>query len=483
MDLSRFLKAIRQRARFCPVLPFFCHKRRATYQIIVSLVPLLLIALFSFYLPVSPIILLIGVVCICLYLALLIRPPHISNDYPLVSLLNQATRDIADDEALEDYIFPVIHQTLPGETLWLWYYQPETYTLSLHRAEGLTKSPPLSLLPVDVDIDRLGKDWRLVSSLPECALRQGLLTLDIAIIVPLVVANDVAGLLGLGSRITVSRQIKRGYDLSRLNSVASQVAFVIQSLRQQAQLVETNGKLQQAYRRIIDTQEEERRRLATKLHDEILGQLALVGFTARKCQKQLTTQPDQVNQWLGCLATDTVQVSRRLREITQGLYPTVLMDLGLIPALRAYLDSLVIHPSVGPTRPTITLTVQGFYEQRLNNQKLACDIYYIVRQALDNALTHAQADQIFIHLRWRVGAISATVQDDGCGLREKPELLIGQNGHLGLLSMQERTLVWGGTLEVQTVLDKGTTIHAVLPVDQSSQRPTDLQAFVYDLSI
>ena len=153
------------------------------------------------------------------------------------------------------------------------------------------------------------------------------------------------------------------------------------------------------------------------------------------------------------------------------------MDLGLISALQAYMDSLVKR-SLPPTAPRlITLTAQGFNGDRLTERNLERDLYYIVRQALDNAIRHARATQVFIHLRWREESVSVTVQDNGRGMKEQPEKLMGQNGRLGLLSMNERVLTWQGRLTFHSGPGQGTTIQVRVPIDQPSRDPTHLQAF------
>ena len=139
------------------------------------------------------------------------------------------------------------------------------------------------------------------------------------------------------------------------------------------------------------------------------------------------------------------------------------------------------HAFAASVPRTIDLTAQGFNGTRINDSKLERDLYYITRQAVDNALKHSQAEQIFIHLRWRDNAVTVTVHDTGVGLRAAPKLLMGQQGHLGLLSLQERVLAWRGRLSFQTGPDQGTTVYARLPIDQPSPSPNHLQAFTHYL--
>ncbi len=396
--------------------------------------------------------------------------------------VNQIVRQTADQEVLLDRLMDTFYQTLPGKALWLWHYDNDRHSLSLSRYKGDASPGQFWELPVDVAVERLADGVYLTTALPESALRQGLLDAGITSMAPLIVEAEFVGLFGLQTTAKWKRTMVEFGRLAELNVVIGQLALIIKQSDLKRTLNDASQKLQRAYRRIIDTQEEERRSLAIKLHDEILGQLTVMGLTLRRSQKQAAVKPEQVHDWLEGVITDLLQVNRRLREITQGLYPSVLTDLGLVPALRAYLDTLTNHPQAFSTAPVITLTVQGFGQARIANQKLACDLYYMARQAVDNALAHAQAQQIFIHLRWRETTISLTVQDDGCGMKAAPETLLGQNGHLGLLSMQERALVWQGRLDLNTLPGQGTTVYARLPIDQPSCAPTDLQAFTYHLS-
>ena len=113
-----------------------------------------------------------------------------------------------------------------------------------------------------------------------------------------------------------------------LEGMTGQLALIVKNAWLVSDLEETLNKLQLAYRRTIDAQEEERRSLATEIHDDILGRLTTMALTLRNSQKSLESQPAQVQTWLKGLEKETQELNRRLREITQGLHPSVLADLG-----------------------------------------------------------------------------------------------------------------------------------------------------------
>jgi signal transduction histidine kinase len=337
----------------------------------------------------------------------------------------------------------------------------------------------LTVLPVDIEAEALRLEGlQPLSNLPESALRQGLAGWNTQFVLVLRLGQELVGIIGVGyNQETISHRTEM---LSQWGLMGGQLALILKNYELETNFERSQRQLQHAYRRVIDTQADERRHLATQLHDEILGQLTLLSLTLRNSQKQLATNPERVRGWLEMTVQETQAINRRLREITQGLHPSVLCDLGLISALQAYLDTLSQQAAVFPTNPVITLTAQGFAE-RLPDPKLEADVYYLIRQAVDNALSHAHADQILIHLRWHETAVTMTIKDTGQGMKDDPETLTGQNGHLGLLSIKERALAWRGQVDFYTAPNQGTTIYARLPIAQPSCAPTHLQAFTHYL--
>ncbi|MBI1877517.1 MAG: hypothetical protein HYR94_04680, partial [Chloroflexi bacterium] len=387
----------------------------------------------------------------------------------LVETYGQMVRETADLDTLLLYITRTLAKSLLTRSVTVWLYHAEDSVLTLSCLEGVLAADNLTELPVDLSLPQLHGTQR-VSNLPESALRQGLMLLGIETITSLSWRDDLVGIISLGG-YHYGRQY-RPETQQVLDLMAGQLALAVKNARLISDLEETLDKLQRAYRQTIDAQEEERRNLAVELHDDILSRLTTMGMTLNNCQRRLQADPAQVRAWLEMLGQEIRYLNTRLREITQGLHPAILTDLGLIAALQAYMDSLSRHALLNSVPRTIDLTAQGFDGTRIDDPKLERDLYYITRQALDNALKHAQADQIFIHLRWRADAITVTVQDTGVGLKVSPELLMGQKGHLGLLSLHERVLAWRGRLSFQTGPGQGTTVYARLPINQPSPNPT-----------
>lgn len=395
----------------------------------------------------------------------------------------QITQQELDFHKVLICIIQTLSKTISAQSVWIWLYHPENSELILSKVQGSKKGTGYERLPVDLTLTSLLLTSK-TNSLPESALRQGLMILDIQTMVPIHVNAELIGLLGL-EPLPLETDY-RSDTLAFLKLLMSQAALVMKTMRLTLDSHEMVTNLQLAYRRTIDAQEEERRSLAVELHDDILGRLTTMTLTLRNCQTRLKDRlPDQIDQvltWLEDAEIETKSLNQRLREITQGLHPSVLTDLGLVFALQAYLDILARQPWPPSAPHKITLTVQGFGYARLRDQRLERDIYSLTRQALDNAIKHAQAEQIFMHLHWGNEFLSITIRDTGRGLRDTPEILMGQNGRIGLLSMNERAKAWQGRLTFQSQPNKGTTVYAQIPLNQASQCPNELQVFTQYLT-
>jgi signal transduction histidine kinase len=392
----------------------------------------------------------------------------------IAQLCSQLTRLSADPWLLLGRMTRSLHATLQTESLSLWRFQADAQVLSLLQAAGAAPADDLLELPLDLPAGQLHGVGPVIN-LPESALRQGLQEAGVQTVVWLTVGPELVGLVGLGpSAFQFPPEV--------LQQLAAQVTLLTKNVLLTADLDDTLQKLQRAYRRTIDAQDDERRNLGAELHDDVLGRLTTMALALRRSRDNLTQNATDVRQWLAGLETETQNLNRRLREITQGLHPSVLTDLGLIAGMRAYLDSLAGAPGRGDRARVITLTAQGFDLARIPTTKLERDLYYITRQAVENALKHAAAEQVFVHLRWDNDAISVTVRDTGRGMAEPPERLMGRGGHIGLLSMQERAMAWQGQLSFYTGPQQGTTVRARLPIEQPSAAPAHLQAYTQYLS-
>lgn len=213
-------------------------------------------------------------------------------------------------------------------------------------------------------------------------------------------------------------------------------------------------RLQSLSRQLVAAQEDERRRIARELHDEI-GQ----ALTALKVN--LETMRHQPDDWPALLAESIVVTDRTLhqvRDLSLDLRPSLLDDLGLIAALRWYIDRQARRAGW-----RVNLSSDPLVQRRLPEIETVC--FRVVHEALTNVLRHAEATQIWVEVQARDGELRLSIRDDGVGFdvtAARERALAGAS--LGLLGMQERVELVGGIWEIHSQPGGGTSIEVRLPV-------------------
>jgi two-component system NarL family sensor kinase len=220
-------------------------------------------------------------------------------------------------------------------------------------------------------------------------------------------------------------------------------------------------KLKALTQRIIDTQEEERSRVARELHDGISQMLVGVRYALELTRKRLslgqTSADESLNKGIAGLG-GTIQEVRR---ISRDLRPAVLDDLGLGPALQALTEDF--HQRTGTPVEFETVVFRNRLDQ---DARIA--LYRIAQEALTNIERHAKASEVAVSLAGtRQGAL-LQISDNGKGFSVAPK----QTG-LGLRNMQERVEQLGGTLKISST-KTGTTIKALVPLSHML-RPQNME--------
>ena len=223
--------------------------------------------------------------------------------------------------------------------------------------------------------------------------------------------------------------------------------------REQAQREEQIRRL--LLQRVLQAQEDERRRIARELHDEA-GQLMtslLVGLRAIHDARQLK-QVKQQTMRLRKITSDTIT---ELGRLARGLHSGILDDLGLEQALRRLVDDFSAAHKIrvdfdfGEAPPVTRKT------------RAQLGVYRIVQEALTNVARHSRAKSVKIKFDWREPDLRLTVDDDGEGF-ELPNLLKNPSVHLGIEGMRHRASMLGGTLQIVSQSHKGTRISVSLPL-------------------
>lgn len=248
-----------------------------------------------------------------------------------------------------------------------------------------------------------------------------------------------------------------------LGELASDISFALDKFsaeqrrqRAEAELRSALERLHEVSARLIGVQEDERRRLARDLHDDIGQNLTMIKIVLLGMRRWSAGGDQDEIYEAAAIADRTLQ---RVRALSVALRPPQLDDLGLVPALRAHLDntcrqaglksSFIADECLSPPEDTA----------------IAC--FRIAQEALNNVVRHAGASAVVLELRFAKGALMLSLRDDGHGFDATAAFAGAARGKsLGLLSMQERAALAGGQLEVlsEPAQRAGSEVRVTLPL-------------------
>lgn len=208
---------------------------------------------------------------------------------------------------------------------------------------------------------------------------------------------------------------------------------------------------------VTRAQEEERKRIARELHD---GTAQILASISRQLDNHVRKKANPSPEELTFFSNLQEQVNRGVQDVhrfSQGLRPSLLEDLGLIPALRSLVKELPDHFGINAS-----LKVVGT-ERRLSPE-VELLLFRIVQEALNNVMRHARATETLVVVDFTDGEIQINISDNGKGF-ELAERLddLPRSGRLGLAGMQERAKLLGGVVEIQSTSNKGTTVTVKVP--------------------
>jgi two-component system sensor histidine kinase NreB len=206
---------------------------------------------------------------------------------------------------------------------------------------------------------------------------------------------------------------------------------------------------------VLQAQENERKRLSRELHDSIGQALysALIQTDVAADRLENGGNPAGAADILRGLHRHVRQTIEEVRHLSSELRPSILDDMGLVAALRNYVQE--INEKFG-------FQVNFSYDGDKSRLPAAMEtaLYRIAQEALTNAAKYARSDRVDVVLIQQPHTVTLTVQDYGAGFRITEETERG----VGLYSMEERASILGGSLKVESVIGAGTTVTAVLPL-------------------
>lgn len=271
--------------------------------------------------------------------------------------------------------------------------------------------------------------------------------------VPLLAKGELQGILDLFGE---SPQLFNPNQVALFTTLGQQVGVVIQNARLFAQVRDGRQRLQMLSQQLLEVQERERRHISRELHDEIGQSLTALKVNLQAVMRLsgISTNSRYLEESIGIVQ----RVLQQVRDLSLDLRPSLLDDLGVVAALRWYIDRQ------GQRAGFITEFNAQPPDMRLPaDMETAC--FRVVQEALTNVVRHAVASHVQVSLVQNDAHLELTIRDDGIGFNLNA--VRGRSTSetsLGLLGMQERVQLIGGQFEINSDPDQGTEIRATFPL-------------------
>lgn len=242
-----------------------------------------------------------------------------------------------------------------------------------------------------------------------------------------------------------------------LDILGSQAVVAIQNARLYQDVVDERE-------RMVEVQEEARKKLARDLHDGPTQSVSAIAMRVNLAQRMLEKDPKAASEELGRIENLARRTTKEIRHMLFTLRPLILESQGLTAALESMAEKMKetfmqeVHVSVEENLlDSIEMGKQGV-------------IFYIVEEAVSNARKHAQAANIWVNLRpLKQGLALLEVLDDGVGFDVAAvKRSYDQRGSLGMVNLRDRSELINGVLDVQSVPGKGTRVQVYFPLTEEA---------------
>ncbi|MED4395676.1 sensor histidine kinase [Priestia megaterium] len=254
--------------------------------------------------------------------------------------------------------------------------------------------------------------------------------------------------------LTLEETIKRADHL--VGQISVVLNYLTSDLKQVGEIVEDAIQKEYFGFRIIEAQEEERKRLSREIHDGPAQMLANVMMRSELIDRIYRERSaKEVMEEIRDLRKMVRSALYEVRRIIYDLRPMALDDLGLIPTLRKYLDTIEDY---NEGKPRITFISIG--QEKRTASKLEVALFRLVQEAVTNALKHADATEIQVKIEFNNEYAILLVKDDGCGFNQEEK----KENSFGLIGMKERVDLLDGTISVHSKINQGTLVMIKVPI-------------------
>ena len=240
-------------------------------------------------------------------------------------------------------------------------------------------------------------------------------------------------------------------------------------LLQQSHLMQ--AQLRRLSHQILHAQEEERKRISRELHDEIAQTLVGINVHLAALTRETGHNPKDIQQKIAktqLLVAKTVGV---VHQFARELRPATLDDLGLIPALHAFMQEFKKQTGIHIRFKTFT---SGRIKELTN--AASTTFYRVAQEALTNVTRHAQASVVEVIFEKLPGALCLKIKDNGKSFQAQRVMQSKRNTRLGLLGMRERLEMVGGEFSIASAPGQGTTVRALIPHGKAAAKERGVHA-------
>lgn len=296
--------------------------------------------------------------------------------------------------------------------------------------------------------DDISRDPRITRPLP------GIEAFKAFMSIPLVARGRLLGVMNISTRNA------RGFPpeaVSLVSSISDQVAVAIEN----AQLYEALKRKEKArgdlLRKLISIQEEERKRIARGLHDEISQSLTGLAFNLEAVLAALPPETHETRERLEEIKSLSLRMLEEIHRVIYQLRPSLLDDLGLVAAVQWLADNYLEEAG-------IRVIFQTAGEERTLAPEAQIALFRIAQEAITNIVRHSGAESVRISVEFKKRSAAIHIEDDGKGFNVEEIMASRETDRgLGLLGMKERAELLEGRLTVDSSPGRGTRIDVEIP--------------------
>jgi two-component system sensor histidine kinase DegS len=208
---------------------------------------------------------------------------------------------------------------------------------------------------------------------------------------------------------------------------------------------------------ILEAQEIERQRIARDLHDTTVQNLTSLVHKSELCIKLLDIDMIRAKLELSSMSSTLKMIINDMRGIIYNLKPMTLDDLGLTITIQRYANRIINLNNI-----QVKVTSNEEPKEILSVIKLT--IFRIIQEACNNIIKHAKASSINIDINYQDSIINVVISDNGMGFNIEGLDVPEQSSSFGLSIMKERITLLSGTLDIKSVIGKGTTVSMTVPL-------------------